>query len=569
MKRKSKRILLLVLLTMLFACCMGACRESDTPNSHKEEQSFEIVVETVLAVPKGLRADFWNIKWNEVENASGYCVKVGDLEFETEENELDLIEVLKPGSQYVIYVKARGDGERYKDSNYAQILFEKAVTTKNLKYTLLEDGTYEVGLSNRNFEEEVVLPDTYKGKPVTSIARSGFNPPTMYPTPNSVTKRVRLPWGLKSVQQAAFQSCRVLEEAQLPAGVEYIGWYGFSGCQLKEVHLPAGITKIEDYSFNSNDFTEITIPEGVTYIGREAFSYCKLLTEIRIPECVTYIGGSAFLGCKCLSEISLPKGETYIGGRAFEDTAWVAKQPDGPICVKGVLLIYKHTGEEAFTVKDMQLPPDVTAIGEDAFRPCKGLTEIIIPEGITKIDERAFLSLENLRMVTLPNSLRIIARSAFENCKSLQEITLPEGLESVESAFYRCDSLTSVTIPAGVKLEGAFNRCLNLKDVTFESGIKVISNGIFFRCPAITEIQIPDGVETIEFNAFACSGLTEVILPKSLTSIGNGAFASCTSLTSIIFEGTVEEWNAIEKVDNWNMNVPATKVVCCDGEVAL
>ena len=35
------------------------------------------------------------------------------------------------------------------------------------------------------------------------------------------------------------------------------------------------------------------------------------------------------------------------------------------------------------------------------------------------------------------------------------------------------------------------------------------------------------------------------------------------------YEGTVEEWKAISKGSSWNYNVPATKVVCKDGEVSL
>jgi hypothetical protein len=60
-----------------------------------------------------------------------------------------------------------------------------------------------------------------------------------------------------------------------------------------------------------------------------------------------------------------------------------------------------------------------------------------------------------------------------------------------------------------------------------------------------------------------------VEIPDSVTSIGYYAFAYCDSLTSITFEGTVEQWKAISKGSNWKYNVPATKVACKDGDVAL
>ena len=75
---------------------------------------------------------------------------------------------------------------------------------------------------------------------------------------------------------------------------------------------------------------------------------------------------------------------------------------------------------------------------------------------------------------------------------------------------------------------------------------------------------------TIGYEAFyCCINLTSVVIGDSVTTIGNYAFYDCTNLTSITFNGTVEEWNAIEKENYWNVLLPATKVVCLDGEVAL
>lgn len=58
-------------------------------------------------------------------------------------------------------------------------------------------------------------------------------------------------------------------------------------------------------------------------------------------------------------------------------------------------------------------------------------------------------------------------------------------------------------------------------------------------------------------------------LPDGVTSIGDYAFSNCSSLTSITFAGTVEQWNAITLGTRWNYNAPATEVVCSDGTVAL
>ena len=62
---------------------------------------------------------------------------------------------------------------------------------------------------------------------------------------------------------------------------------------------------------------------------------------------------------------------------------------------------------------------------------------------------------------------------------------------------------------------------------------------------------------------------TSVTIPDSVTSIGNYAFRGCDSLTSVRFEGTVEQWNEVVKGNSWNSNCPFTEVVCSDGVVEV
>jgi hypothetical protein len=45
------------------------------------------------------------------------------------------------------------------------------------------------------------------------------------------------------------------------------------------------------------------------------------------------------------------------------------------------------------------------------------------------------------------------------------------------------------------------------------------------------------------------------------------AFYDCSSLTSIIFEGTKAEWNALTKYSDWNGNTGAYIVHCTDGDI--
>jgi hypothetical protein len=47
------------------------------------------------------------------------------------------------------------------------------------------------------------------------------------------------------------------------------------------------------------------------------------------------------------------------------------------------------------------------------------------------------------------------------------------------------------------------------------------------------------------------------------------AFLLCKSLENINFNGTIAQWNAIEKGEDWDTAVKATYVQCSNGQVSL
>lgn len=65
--------------------------------------------------------------------------------------------------------------------------------------------------------------------------------------------------------------------------------------------------------------------------------------------------------------------------------------------------------------------------------------------------------------------------------------------------------------------------------------------------------------------SLSCCGLTSVTIGNGVASIGSYAFVGCDSLTSVTFDGTKAEWNAVYKGLQWKHNCPFTEVVCSDG----
>ena len=236
----------------------------------------------------------------------------------------------------------------------------------------------------------------------------------------------------------------------------------------------------------------------------------------------------------------------------------------------------------------------VTSIGDDAFCDyigfnnnrenissledmypyiCENITEITIPDCIINIGQNAFGACINLTKITIPANVTTISDGAFGMCKSLTSITIPNGVTSIGNFLFEdCSSLTTITIPDSVTSIGnfAFTGCSSLTSITIPNGVTSIGSGAFKYCSSLTSITIPNNVDYIgNVTCVDCTSLTSITIGSGVTGIGYNAFSNCNTLTSIKFNGTKEQWNAIEKDNTWNYRVPATQVVCTNGPVEL
>lgn len=64
-----------------------------------------------------------------------------------------------------------------------------------------------------------------------------------------------------------------------------------------------------------------------------------------------------------------------------------------------------------------------------------------------------------------------------------------------------------------------------------------------------------------------CTELTSITLPEGVTSIGMSAFQGCGKLTDIRYNGTIEQWSAIEKKFDWNLDTGNYTIHCTDGDI--
>ena len=101
----------------------------------------------------------------------------------------------------------------------------KAGQTAILKFEEI-DGSFTVTGVDTEITSNLILviPSTYKGKPVTAIANEAF----MY---CYALESIEIPASVTSIGDYAFRSCAALESIEISASVTSIGEYAFFGCE--------------------------------------------------------------------------------------------------------------------------------------------------------------------------------------------------------------------------------------------------------------------------------------------------------------------------------------------------
>lgn len=101
--------------------------------------------------------------------------------------------------------------------------------------------------------------------------------------------------------------------------------------------------------------------------------------------------------------------------------------------------------------------------------------------------------------------------------------------------------------------------------VIIPDSVTTIENNAFAGCTALVEVQIPSSVTSIgDYAFFNCSSLVAITLPNSVSSIGSFAFGDCDSIYKIEFEGTSDQWETMNKAENWIGDEEFYVVYCYD-----
>lgn len=186
---------------------------------------------------------------------------------------------------------------------------------------------------------------------------------------------------------------------------------------------------------------------------------------------------------------------------------------------------------------------------------------------------KAFLSYANRNTTdyTVEEGTFFVRGYAFADSKTLRNIVMPESVKLAGDYVFDGCLIENATIPVCMGSQfGGTSRTSLVTLTLVGDGLTSIGNWAFGSCSSLTSVTIGNGVTSIgDYAFFECSGLTTITIPNSVTSIGSSAFRRCSGLTSINFNGTKAQWEAIAKGDSWKTHVPATQVVCKDGDISI
>ncbi len=397
-------------------------------------------------------------------------------------------------------------------------------TDGQLEYALNESGDayYVASVGTAGNQKHIVIDATYNGLPVIGIGCEAF-------AWSKGIEHITVPEGVTYIEDEAFSGCSSMKTLDLPSSITSIGEAAFAGCNIT-------VTEYENGRYIGNDSNKyvclvgvidptvptFTVANGTKVIYSELFQYNKALTAISIPQDLTDLGTATFEGCTNLTDITIPAS--------------------------------------LLSVKD------------STFKDCAGITSIALPEGLTSIGEKAFWGCSELQDLTLPQSTVSIGNDAFANIPygDSDENGWYFGNETNPYLFLRAvqKNVTSFSVPEGTVFigEGAFGPCSKtISSITFSSTVKHIRSDVLKGCDNLYSLHLPEGLLTIGDHAFMRNeNLETVDIPASVVEIGKYVFEGCSGLKTLLYQGTVQEWEAIKKHTDWCSGASVT-VQCTDG----
>lgn len=249
---------------------------------------------------------------------------------------------------------------------------------------------------------------------------------------------------------------------------------------------------------------------------------------------------------------------------------------------------YTVAGPSTYALETLVVPREynskaVTQISTSAFSNNERIKKLIVTDQIQKIHSKSFEYCKNLVEANI-NSNRIESSCVFQYCGKLKTIELGKNTTFLGTECFRyCKNLENVFINSEeLDLDASqFIACGKINIIISDDNKKyTIENQILYSkdfdkiymCfPSKTgEIIISSSVKEIcEKSFYSINGITKITIPKSIEKIGSTALRYMSNVNTLYYNGTIQDWENINKGWSWKTPSSITQVICLDGTVDL
>ena len=390
--------------------------------------------------------------------------------------------------------------------------------------------------------------------------------------------------GVRGMGEWAFSDCCALEYVEMPDGATRIVEGAFYGCtSLTAVKLPAGLKEIDDLAFcDCCALGFVEIPDSVTSVGAGAFSECYGLTNVVFKGGMDSMGIMnvfyAFDGTPWLEAYlaSLPKpandsfsDATLLAGRsgtAIGSNVAATEEDGDPVGGRSVwwrwtapadgTALFHNSGETSHdtclvvfsgdSLDALEVIAGVYYTGAAAeFEVTRGTTYSIGVGGYGMGDVALSWSLATDPEYSKYDSEEVggytwLYRINGDSAELCGTLTSGYGSNCMDGSV-----LVDGPVPAAYNILPAVSpQPIGYVEVPSMLGgcpVTSVTEGAFYGCGGLTGVRLPSGLEVVGDDAFCgCCALEYIDIPDGVTGIGSGAFGNCSHLASVSIGSGVE-----------------------------
>jgi len=477
------------------------------------------------------RVAFYSSVRSIESNAFDMCESLGVIEFYGSQADWDNISIQSGNDDAIGAMLVCKVVDEFDD-----VLIELELSEEGNGYVVVGIGSFT--------ERDLVIPDTYKGLPVTEIGTGAFER-------CESLRSVVIPDSVVKIGSGAFANNSSLTHVTFGNGLVEIDDSAFMHTSLLRITIPDSVQLIDDNAFaDCRLLDSVDLGEGIKAIGSYAFAYCVDLPEIIFPDSIEAVGFSAFEGCQSLATVGLHPDIIYMEDSfgdcdCLETVIFRGNPAQWAVLCRVLDLVdlmdlevrFEDGNETEGTTGEEETPDVVDTTEEETPEPVE-TTEEETPEPVDTTEEETPEPVET----TKEEETTVETPDGNEYSQGLEFVISGDGSGYVVLSIGDCSDV-EIVIPSEYKGlpvteigEYAFSYAKGIVSVVVPDSVTYIGMSAFDNCTSLVSVYVPEGLEYIERKAFYnCSSLKEIVIGENVSYIGDNAFFGCSALEKVYY----------------------------------